>query len=84
MVTLQSFLDLSVAYKPIRIKKGVSAQHPEKYVLDEDELKRVSALSRIELEEMKKEVEKAQKLAASTNNDDEDDEDDVKDADDEE
>jgi len=60
----------------LRIKKGVASQHPVKYNLDEDELKRVSALSRVELEEMRKELEKAQKLIEVTNDDDEDGDDD--------
>jgi periodic tryptophan protein 1 len=55
----------------IRIRKGVATQHPEKYVLDEKELQRVSALSRVELEEMKKEIEKAQKRVEITNDEDE-------------
>jgi len=54
----------------------VASQHPVKYNLDEDELKRVSALSRVELEEMRKELEKAQKLIEVTNDDDEDGDDD--------
>ncbi|GJE85578.1 WD40 repeat-like protein [Phanerochaete sordida] len=45
------------------VKRGVSAQHPEKYLLDDKELERVSALARIELEDAKKELERAHKAA---------------------
>ncbi|EKM57817.1 uncharacterized protein PHACADRAFT_251682 [Phanerochaete carnosa HHB-10118-sp] len=47
------------------VKRGVSAQHPEKYVLDDKELERVSALARMELEDAKKELERAHKAAAT-------------------
>jgi periodic tryptophan protein 1 len=43
----------------------VSAQHPTKYVLDEKELSRVSALARIEIEDAREELERASKLAAT-------------------
>ncbi|KAG9315029.1 hypothetical protein JVU11DRAFT_4141 [Chiua virens] len=42
-----------------RVKRGVAASHPRKYVLDENELERVSALARIELEDARKELERA-------------------------
>lgn len=45
------------------MKRGVTAQNPEKYVLDDKELERVSALARIELEDAKKELENAHKAA---------------------
>ncbi|TCD60166.1 hypothetical protein EIP91_010625 [Steccherinum ochraceum] len=47
------------------VKRGVSSQHPTKYVLDDTELERVSALARIELEDAKKELEKAHIAAVS-------------------
>ena len=47
----------------IRVKRGVAAQHPGKYNLDEKELERVSALARIELEDARLELEKAQEEA---------------------
>ncbi|THH32232.1 hypothetical protein EUX98_g1961 [Antrodiella citrinella] len=47
------------------VKRGVSEQHPTKYVLDDQELERVSALARIELEDAKKELERAHVAAAS-------------------
>jgi len=47
------------------VKRGVSVAHPDKYVLDEQELERVSALARIELEDAKKELERAHKAAES-------------------
>ncbi|KIP11071.1 hypothetical protein PHLGIDRAFT_100387 [Phlebiopsis gigantea 11061_1 CR5-6] len=47
------------------VKRGVSAQHPEKYLLDDKELERVSALARIELEDAKKELEMAHNAALS-------------------
>jgi len=47
------------------VKRGASAQHPTKYVLDDQELQRVSALARIELEDARVEMERAH-LAAQT------------------
>ncbi|OBZ72000.1 Periodic tryptophan protein 1 [Grifola frondosa] len=47
------------------VRRGVSAQHPVKYVLDDPELERVSALARIELEDARKELERAHKAAES-------------------
>ncbi|PPQ68646.1 hypothetical protein CVT26_002930 [Gymnopilus dilepis] len=41
------------------VRRGVAAQHPQKYVLDDKELERVSALARIELEDAKIELERA-------------------------
>lgn len=46
-----------------RVKRGVAAQHPEKYTLDDKELARVSALAHIELEDARKELEAAHKAA---------------------
>ncbi|KAF8554577.1 transducin family protein/WD-40 repeat family protein [Imleria badia] len=45
------------------VKRGVAASHPRKYVLDENELERVSALARIELEDARKELERAHEAA---------------------
>ncbi|KAH7913515.1 transductin family protein/WD-40 repeat family protein [Hygrophoropsis aurantiaca] len=45
------------------VKRGVSARHPNKYVLDEKELERVSALARIELEDARIELERAHDAA---------------------
>jgi len=45
------------------VKRGVAAQHPTKYVLDDAELERVSKLARIELQDARKELEKAHKAA---------------------
>ncbi|KAI0696447.1 WD40 repeat-like protein [Cytidiella melzeri] len=47
------------------VRRGVAAQNPEKYVLDDGELERVSALSRIELEDAKEELARAHKAAQS-------------------
>ncbi|KAJ6624075.1 WD40-repeat-containing domain protein [Mycena sp. CBHHK59/15] len=47
------------------VKRGVSAQHPSKYVLDDKELERVSALSRIQLEDARIELERAHEAAKS-------------------
>lgn len=44
---------------------GVAAQNPQKYVLDEKELERVSALARTELEDARTELERVTKLAAT-------------------
>lgn len=43
----------------------MSTQHPAKYILDEKELSRVSALARIEIEDARVELERASKLAAT-------------------
>ncbi|KAJ7623388.1 WD40-repeat-containing domain protein [Roridomyces roridus] len=47
------------------VRRGVAAQHPEKYVLDENELERVSALARIQLEDARVELERAHEAAKS-------------------
>ena len=47
------------------VRRGVAAQHPEKYVLDDPELERVSALARIELEDARVELERAHLAAQS-------------------
>lgn len=47
------------------MRRGVSAQQPSKYVLDDKELERVSALARIELEDARLELERAHKAANS-------------------
>ena len=47
------------------VRRGVAVQHPEKYVLDDQELKRVSALARIELEDARVELERAHLAAQS-------------------
>ncbi|KAF9519677.1 hypothetical protein BS47DRAFT_1374991 [Hydnum rufescens UP504] len=54
------------------VRRGVSVQHPAKYVLDEKELSRVSALARIEIEDARLELERASKLAATMGKDLED------------
>lgn len=46
-----------------RVRRGVSAQQPSKYVLDDKELERVSALARIELEDARIELERAHEAA---------------------
>lgn len=45
------------------VKRGAAQQNPQKYVLDDQELKRVSALARIELEDAKAELLRAQEAA---------------------
>ncbi|KAF5359202.1 hypothetical protein D9756_003076 [Leucocoprinus leucothites] len=45
------------------VKRGAAIQHPQKYVLDDNELQRVSALARIELEDARVEMERAHKAA---------------------
>ncbi|KAI0033541.1 WD40-repeat-containing domain protein, partial [Vararia minispora EC-137] len=46
-----------------RVKRGVAAQHPSKYVLDDRELERVGALARIELEDARVELQRAHEAA---------------------
>ncbi|KAF8656211.1 hypothetical protein AX16_002647 [Volvariella volvacea WC 439] len=45
------------------VRQGVAARHPAKYVLDDQELERVSALARIELEDARLELERAHEAA---------------------
>jgi periodic tryptophan protein 1 len=47
------------------VRRGVAARNPEKYVLDDKELERVSALAKIELEEARVELERAHLAAQS-------------------
>lgn len=47
----------------IRVKRGAAQQNPQKYILDDQELQRVSELARIELEDAKAELQRAQKAA---------------------
>ena len=46
-----------------RVRRGVSAQHPQKYNLDEKEIERVSAFTRTKLEDVKAQMEEAHKAA---------------------
>jgi hypothetical protein len=48
-----------------RVRRGVAAQRPAKYVLDDQELARVSKLARIELEDARTELLRAQEAAAT-------------------
>ncbi|EFI27913.1 transducin family protein/WD-40 repeat family protein [Coprinopsis cinerea okayama7 len=57
------------------VRRGVAQQHPIKYVLDDGELERVSKLARIELEDARKELEKAHKAAMEMGKGDEEDDD---------
>ncbi|KAF9467997.1 WD40-repeat-containing domain protein [Collybia nuda] len=47
------------------VRRGVSAKNPQRYVLDDKELERVSALARIELEDARVELERAHEAAKS-------------------
>ncbi|KAK7463457.1 rRNA-processing protein [Stygiomarasmius scandens] len=47
------------------VRRGVSSQHPSKYVLDDKELERVSALARVELESAQDELKRAHEAAQS-------------------
>ena len=67
-----------------RVKRGVAAQHPDKYVLDEKELGRVSTLARIELEDARKDLERAHKAAMKMGKGAEEEEDRDEDQDDQE
>jgi periodic tryptophan protein 1 len=51
------------------VRRGVSAQQPSKYVLDDKELERVSTLARVELEDARVELERAHQAAKSMNRD---------------
>lgn len=69
------------------VRRGVAAQHPQKYVLDDQELERVSALARIELEDARTELERAHEAAKTmgkgAEGEEADDQGDVKDDDEE-
>ncbi|PPR02610.1 hypothetical protein CVT24_002181 [Panaeolus cyanescens] len=56
------------------VRRGVAIQHPQKYILDDKELERVSALARIELEDARIELERAHLAAQSMGQDAEEDE----------
>lgn len=47
------------------VKRGVATRNPKKYVLDDKELQRVSALAKIELEDARVELERAHQAAQS-------------------
>ena len=47
------------------VKRGVATRTPQKYVLDNKELQRVSALAKIELEDARVELERAHQAAQS-------------------
>ncbi|KAF7327945.1 WD-REPEATS-REGION domain-containing protein [Mycena kentingensis (nom. inval.)] len=50
------------------VRRGAAIQHPSRYVLDDEELQRVSALERIDVEDARKELERAQKEALAMGN----------------
>lgn len=56
------------------VRRGLAIQHPQKYVLDDKELERVSALARIELEDARTELERAHLAAQYMGKDAEEDE----------
>jgi periodic tryptophan protein 1 len=56
------------------VKRGVALQHPQKYVLDDNELQRVSALAHIELEDARVEMQRAHNAALEMGKRSEDDE----------
>lgn len=47
------------------VRRGASARTPSKYVLDDQELERVSGLARIELEDARVELQRAHEAAKS-------------------
>ncbi|TFK20715.1 transducin family protein/WD-40 repeat family protein [Coprinopsis marcescibilis] len=63
------------------VRRGVAQQHPTKYVLDDEELVRVSKLARIELEDARQELEKAHKAALEMGKGEEDEDEDGENAD---
>lgn len=56
------------------VQRGVAVQHPKKYNLDESELERVSALARIDLEDVREEMERATEAAKKMGRGEEEDE----------
>lgn len=71
------------------IARGKSLAHPKKYVLDDDEMERVSKMANVQFEDAKAQLERAQRdiargkdpFAPNTGNDDDEDEDEWKDDD---
>lgn len=55
------------------VRRGVAAQFPTKYDIDEDEINRISKLARLQLEDAQGDL----KAAESAGNDDDDDDDDA-------
>lgn len=55
------------------MRRGVAAQHPAKYVLDEKEVTRVSGLARVEFEDVQKEMERAHEIAKTMGTGEQDD-----------
>jgi len=51
------------------VKRGVAAQHPSKYILDDKELERVSTLAHIELEDARTELLRAHEAAKTMGTD---------------
>ena len=45
------------------MKRGAAQQNPQKYILDDQELQRVSALARIELKDARTELQRAQQAS---------------------
>lgn len=74
----------SLIYINSRVKRGVAAQHPRKYDLDEKELERVSALARIEIEDARTMLERATEVAKEMGKDIEADDADDRDGEDDE
>jgi periodic tryptophan protein 1 len=62
------------------VRRGVAAQFPTKYDIDEDEINRISKLARLQLEDAQGDL----KAAESAGNDEDDDDDDAMDDDEEE
>jgi periodic tryptophan protein 1 len=50
------------------VRRGVAAENPEKYNLDEKELERVQKLARIELEDAQVELQRASEAAQDMDN----------------
>lgn len=53
------------------VKRGVAAQFPVKYEIDEDEINRISKLARIQLEEAQEDLKEAQEGSGEDSEDEE-------------
>jgi len=66
------------------VRRGVAAQFPTKYEIDEDEIQRISKLARLQLEEAKGDLKAAEDEGNSESANDDDNDDAMKDDDEEE
>lgn len=59
------------------VRRGIAAQFPTKYEIDEDEINRISELAKLQLEDAKGDLKAAEETAAQEEEDADEDDDDV-------